>query len=102
MAQKQLTLELAEPVCAGETRIASGTFEVAVDEQNGKVRLSGAGLEVLLSATLRSSKVRVNTPVLHLLPVEREPRWLLIVRMPPAHEWVVNLEKCQASQDTSK
>jgi hypothetical protein len=102
MSQKKLTILLAEAACVGETRIPSGTFEVEVDEQAEKVRLSATGQQVFLNATLRSSKVRVTNPVVRLFPVEREARWLLIVRMPPAREWVVNLEKCGASQETSR
>jgi hypothetical protein len=87
-----MTVHLDRAIRIGDTRLPAGDYEVQVDEPNGKVLLSRDAETFRLDASRRSSKMQVNRPSVQLRPVVAEPRWLLIVRTPPASEWVVNLE----------
>jgi hypothetical protein len=81
------------PLRAQGLSIAPGDYEVAVQEGAGLVRLTSDTQTHRLEATQRSSKVEVESPSAQMRQVAGEPRCLLIVRTPPATEWVVSLDR---------
>jgi hypothetical protein len=71
-----------------------GGYEVSVLPEECVVVLRQRDTEVArLAATLRSSKMRVKQLHAQLFHVQGEPRRLLVVRTPPADEWVVSLDE---------
>lgn len=87
-----MRIRLDGPVRVGDVRIPSDEYRVEVREADGLVRLSGSTAAFELVAKGRSSKMRVKSPSSQLRRVVGEPRQLLIVRTPPATEWVVSLK----------
>lgn len=81
------------PLRAQGLFIAPGDFRVTVREDAGLVRLTSDTESHELEATRRSSKVASRKPSAQIRQVAGEPRHLLIVRTPPATEWVVSLDR---------
>lgn len=73
--------------------IAPDDFRVTVQEDAGLVRLTSDTESHELQATQRSSKMESRKPSAQMRQVSGEPRYLLIVRTPPATEWVVSLDR---------
>lgn len=73
--------------------IGPDDYEVSVRDEDGSVLvLKGKSHSYQLVATKRSSKRAVKHLTSQLKRVSREPRYLLIVRIPPATELVVSLD----------
>ncbi len=87
-----MRMHLATPAQVAGNRLPAGEYEVGVDEERGQVTLAGAGGTLRVPATRRSAKMRVDKPSAQLRQIAGEPRRLLIVRTPPAIEWVVSLQ----------
>ena len=88
-----MNISIRKPLKAGSIHIPAQRYEVTVDQQRSEVVLAGVNATFKLDALQRSSKARVTTPSVQLRQVVGEPRWLLIVRMAPANEWVASLEE---------
>lgn len=86
-----LTLELKRALYQGDTAIAPGRYHVSVDAADGCVELANASLVHHLTASVRGRVLAVRKPVVELRKAGQEPRWLLLVRLPPGHEWVAVL-----------
>jgi hypothetical protein len=71
--------------------VSPGRYRVEVDEASQELRLDDGRGVIVLPAEKRSSKRRVAELEAQLRPVAGQPRQLLIVRTPPATEWVVSL-----------
>jgi hypothetical protein len=91
-----MEIEITDMLCAGSVQIPPGRYSVRLDEATQTLTLSKAGEEVQLTPLLRSSKMQVRHNTAELRQVGGEPAMLLIVRTPPAQEWVVRLEKAPA------
>jgi hypothetical protein len=87
-----MKIRLDIPVRVGDIQIPSGEYQVEVHEASKLVRLSSTTAVFKLAAKERSSKMRVKNPSTQLRQVVGEPRRLLIVRTPPATEWVTSLD----------
>lgn len=73
--------------------IGPGDYQVSVRDENGSfIVLTGKSHSYQLAAFKRSSKMAVKQLTSELRRVLREPRYLLIVRVPPATELVVSLD----------
>jgi len=90
---KQPEVQIPFAVRAGNLQIPGGKYTVRLDEGAQTVILSGEGREFQLTPFPRSSKMRVSNDAVQLRNVMGEPAMLLILRTPPANEWVVRLEK---------
>lgn len=77
----------------GVLSLSPGNYQVNIDVDSVQVILSNATGEFRLGATKRSSKMRVTKSSSKLRQVVGEPRWLLIIRTPPADKWVVSLQE---------
>jgi hypothetical protein len=86
-----MEVTLPHTVRAGSTRIEEGTYQVTADTAEPRIVLAGPEDRYLLIPTVRSSKMRVESPSAELRDVSDEPRILLVVRTPPANELVVSL-----------
>ncbi len=80
-------------VSAGGITLEKGDYAVVVDEQSHSVLMSRGAFAARLPALERASKVQVRKLRAELRPVPGEDRWLLVVRTPPAREWVVSLRR---------
>ncbi len=88
-----MNIHIKRPLHARELSLSPGNYQINIDEDNNQVVLSNATGMFRLGATKRSRKTRVTRPSAHLRQVVGEPRWLLLVQVPPAHEWVVSLSE---------
>lgn len=89
-------IRLTEPLYAQGKTVPAGDYRVRVDEERRHLHLEGGSGAVTLTAEDRPGKARVRRPAAHLRPVQGEPRRLLIVRTPPATEWVISLDEDRA------
>jgi hypothetical protein len=87
-----MTTHFDTPVRAGEVWLPSGDYQVNLEAESGQIVLSNPGGVYKVQALKRGSKMRVGRPTVQLRPVTGEPRHLLIVRTPPALEWVASLQ----------
>jgi hypothetical protein len=87
-----MNIRLDRLLCAAGVSLPPGEYEVSVDESSHRVLLSELGRVLRIPGVRRSSKMRVDEPSVQLRQVVGEPRSLLIVRVPPATEWVVSLQ----------
>ena len=79
---------------AGDTELAPGEYEVAVDEDSSRIVLRRDGDDVANEPALaRAAKMQVSEPNVQLRQVKDEPRRLLVARTPPASEWVLSLDE---------
>jgi hypothetical protein len=92
-----MDIRLEQALGYGSTTLPPGTYVLGLDTAQGEISLSGpAALRV--KPLLRSSKVRVKRPEARLAQVRGERRHLLIVRIPPATEWVVSFDETEESR----
>ena len=92
-----MEIEITNTLYAGNVQIPPGRYSVRLDEATQTLILAKAGEEVQLTPLLRSSKMQVRRSTAELRQVGGEPAMLLVVRTPPAQEWVVRLEKAPAA-----
>ena len=89
-----MTVRVDVPLRAGGVDLEPGDYDVSVDEAGTAIVLCRDGAEVLRADALaRSSKAKVRKPEVDLRQVVGEPRRLLVVRTPPAEEWVLSLDE---------
>ena len=79
-------------VWAQNQAVPPGDYQVTVDEENHKIRLEGTDTTIVLSASVRQTKIRVRSLSVYVDDVAGENRQLLIVRTPPGTEWLVSLQ----------
>jgi hypothetical protein len=87
-----MKIHLDSPLQAQGITIVPGDYEVHVEEADGLLLLVGETASIKLKPIKRSSKMAVRNPSVQMRQVANEPRYLLVVRTPPATEWVVSLE----------
>ncbi len=90
------------PLRAGGQLLPPGRYDVSVDEAAGEIVVAGipqaAGV-IHVPALERASKVRIPDVRAQLRKVRGEPRWLLVVRTPPAKEWLASLDQVEVVSD---
>jgi len=84
------------PLRAGGQLLPPGRYEVRVDEAASEIVVLGipqTASVIHVPALERASKVRVSDVRVQLRKVRGESRWLLVVRTPPAREWLASLDQ---------
>lgn len=73
--------------------IEAGDYQLSVDLGQQTFAISGGDqvTPAFFRARMRAAKAAVDASTLSLRPVEGEPRSLLVVRLPPADEWVASV-----------
>ena len=92
-----MEIEIPNLLHAGNVQIPADRYSVRLDEATQTLILTKAGEEIQLTPMLRSSKMQVRRSTVELRQVGGEPAMLLVVRTPPAQEWVVRLENAPAA-----
>jgi hypothetical protein len=91
-----ITIRLDRPLRHGSTILPSGAYALELDEVECEIALSGPG-SLRVRPDVRNSKVRVRRPEARLADVRGEARRLLIVRIPPATEWLVSFDEAEGA-----
>ena len=88
-----MNIRIQRSARAGGILIPRGDYVVSADELEGQVVLINTETVLRVGALRRAAKARVTAPTVQLRQVVGEERDLLIVRTPPATEWVVSLDR---------
>jgi hypothetical protein len=92
---ERIDIRLEQALRYESTTLPPGTYVLRLDTAQGEIALSGPPAALRLKPLVRSSKVRVKRPEARLAQVRGERRRLLIVRIPPATEWVVSFDETE-------
>jgi hypothetical protein len=92
-----MKLYLNQSLLSEDNIIPAGDYEVTVNSAAETIVLSNENGVWQLKAVERPRKMLLHEPRVDLRRVVDEPRWLLIVGLPPATEWVVSLQEATGS-----
>lgn len=92
--------KLKQTAYAQGVALPKGEYDVYLDAENNEVILTKDEISYKLKATKRQRKAQFRRSSVKMRKVRQEPRWLLLLRIPPIHEWVVNLYQNPSSNIT--
>jgi hypothetical protein len=88
-----MQIHLKQTAWTENNAIPPGDYEVTINSAEEAIVLSNGEDTWQLKALERPRKMLLREPRVELRQVVGEPRWLLIVGLPPATEWVASLHK---------